>query len=158
MNTCIVFQAADGQIRVTHPHPKTRLAGEPEKAWLDRIAAHAKQQDESLRVCTRLPDRDAAELPTRRFRNCWRVNGQTVEVDMPLARAQRMAEIRAERNRRLEASDGLMARAYEIGAQAEIEALKAKRQTLRDIPAVIDVGTISTPEELTAFQPEWPVD
>jgi hypothetical protein len=100
-------------------------------------------------------------LPDRRWRGCWRLgeNG-AVAVDMPLARAQRMAEIRAERERRLAASDGLMLRAQEQGHLAEAEALRVYRQTLRDLPkelaAAKTLEALETPEALGAFEPNWP--
>ena len=52
----------------------------------------------------------------RRFRRCWRRDGDSVpSVDLPLARQQRMDEIRAERNRRLQESDHEYLKEIDIG-------------------------------------------
>ena len=100
-----------------------------------------------------------AQVPTsRRFRNCWRPNGAGLGVDMPTARAQRMDEIRAERDRRLAATDGEMLREQEQGSPRATP-LAAHRQALRDLPpaAATTLDVVITPEGLDAYQPPWPV-
>jgi hypothetical protein len=78
-----------------------------------------------------------------------------VVVDTSLARAQRMAEIRAERDRRLIEADGPTARAMEQ-ERPDKAAWVAYKQALRDVPAVVDLSRIATPDELAAVEPEWP--
>jgi len=79
---------------------------------------------------------------------------------MPLARTQRMAEIRAERGRRFGPLDADWMKATGQGNAARADEIEGVRQQFRDIPnGLIAEGTvegIATPEELEAFQPEWP--
>lgn len=157
MSKCIIFEREDGSITVRMPAPKSRREGETEENWLTRLGNRRGPKLQGARL---LGVRDEATLPTnRRFRNCWHCHdGEGVSVHMPRARAQRMEEIRAERNRRLAASDGAMARANEIGSPEDVSALKVMRQALRDIPQTVDLEAVVTPEELEAFEPVWPVE
>lgn len=98
---------------------------------------------------------------SRRWRNCWRRAGAGAPaVDMPLARAQRMSEVRRERTARLAASDSAIMTAHEQNDRARTTALTAYRQTLRDLPATTrpTVEACTTPAQLEAWQPTWPVD
>ncbi len=73
--------------------------------------------------------------------------------------ARKMRIIRAERNRRLIETDWQAIRAWEIGVDGPIFSRTHAgiyRQKLRDIPETIDLEAIQTPEELAAFEPEWP--
>lgn len=93
-------------------------------------------------------------LQSRRFRDCWRWNGATYDVDMVLARTQRMTEIRAERDAKLDALDKEFMKA--LSTKQDTKAVVDKMQLLRDIPQSINLNSIQTAEELEAFQPEWP--
>lgn len=147
MDVRIIWKKADGTIRVGIPAP----GANPEE-FASKVEAHAEAGT------TRLPDCDAAALPLRRFRDCWRTDGfGAVQVDMPLARAQRMAEIRTERNIRLDASDKEKARLDDGGTEQQKTDIAVYRQALRDLPAATDLGVITAPEELEAFEPVWPV-
>jgi hypothetical protein len=102
------------------------------------------------------------ELPiSRYFRDCWAWNSDTsaVVVDLNLALAQKMAEIRTERNKRLIASDGEMARASEVGTEEEVTTLKVYRQTLRDVPEVVEavLSQLTDADALESFEVSWPV-
>ena len=104
---------------------------------------------------------DSVALPTRRFRNCWRQSGATVPfVDMPLARTQRMGEIRREREPKLGKVDSDIRAAEDAGAAARVTVLRGYRQFLRDLPAAEspNVERCTTPAQLEAWQPTWPVD
>ena len=155
MTNAIQWKMPDGSIRITYP------AGE--NADLDQIAAKLQSEHPEIATATRLSDVDpAVDLPqSRRFRSCWRADGSgKPRVDMPLARVQRLNEIRAERNEKLRTSDGPMARENEIGTTGSAQAMKDYRQALRDLPNnLVDGGTldaINTPEELEVFDPTWP--
>jgi hypothetical protein len=155
MSKRIVWELPDGTIRVTLP----ARAGLP----LDAVAARTRQAVPELHAARRLADREPGALPERRWRACWRHDGQGgVRVELPLARAQRLRELRAERDRRLAASDGAMLREQESGTPAGVEALRAYRQALRDLPAVLEQsGALERLEDaaaLAAFTPEWPAD
>lgn len=91
-----------------------------------------------------------------RFYNCWRrTRDDRVMVDMPLAREQRMREIRAERDARLSDADGPTAREMEQNGK-DAAAWKAYKQALRDVPAQVDLSVAETPEALEALEPQWP--
>jgi hypothetical protein len=69
-----------------------------------------------------------------------------------------MEEIRSERNKRLVASDGEMARASEVGTEEEITALKVYRQALRGIPEVVEpiLSQLTDADALESFTVSWP--
>lgn len=128
--------------------------------YLDRIALETWAATPALRGATRLPNVDRAALPTSRyFRNCWRWDGNRVQTDLALAKAQRLAEIREERNRRLAASDGERARLEEIGTPQQRTALAQYRQRLRDIPLTVEADFavwLAPADDLERYQPPWP--
>jgi hypothetical protein len=97
---------------------------------------------------------DETEFPyDRYFRNAWHVTPSGgVDVHPEKAKTQRMAEIRKQRNEALDATDKDMARLTEQGKNAEANALKAKRQTLRDLPNNISLDGL-TPDQLKNFDP-----
>jgi hypothetical protein len=79
-----------------------------------------------------------------------------INVNMTKARAIHLEEIRKARNLELAKEDVNMMIANESGTSSEQDAVKAKKQTLRDIPATFDITTgVDTPEELKA---KWPAE
>ncbi|MBA3591384.1 hypothetical protein, partial [Methylibium sp.] len=52
---------------------------------------------------------------SRRFRQSWRHAADALSVDLPLARGQRLAELRAERDALLAAADALTMKALDTG-------------------------------------------
>ncbi|MCH8844681.1 MAG: hypothetical protein IID61_17095 [SAR324 cluster bacterium] len=121
------------------------------------------ESDPEMVGAVRLPNLADDDNVDDRWYECLRAdkNGK-ISVDMPLARAQRLEEIRVERNRRLAALDGPWMRATGQGKTAEAAAIEAKRQHLRDIPNELAVERIATwnaitaPDELAAYEPDWP--
>jgi hypothetical protein len=98
-------------------------------------------------------------LPSsRRFRDCWRRNGRAVDVDMPLARGQRLAEVRADRDARLSAADALTLKTMDSAVRADQDNVKTYKQALRDLPAAAqtDIGAAASPDALAAYEPPWP--
>jgi hypothetical protein len=73
---------------------------------------------------------------------------------MPSAKTQRLEEIRAERNTKLDASDKEMAKATETNTKEQD--WKTYRQALRDLPATVNMESVTTAAELAAFVPMWP--
>lgn len=158
MAKCVLWQMPDGSVAVTIPNPRYRLRGEPEEMFLDGVALQAMHAV-SLRGADRLPNVEASDLPaSRRFRDCWRYNGQTVAADLDLARQQLLTELRAERNARLVVSDGHKARLEDVGTAEQLQDLKTYRQALRDLPAVVaqDLANLGTAEALSNYVPPWP--
>lgn len=100
---------------------------------------------------------DDAAIPTdRTFRNAWVQNGGGAPaIDMPAARAMHMARIRAARNAKLATLDPLWQRAMGRGDTATAAAVEAQRETLRNLPAVVDLNSAATVEDLKAI---WPAE
>ena len=97
----------------------------------------------------------------RRFRSCYRRAGTSLpRIDMPLARGERMNEIRVKRVPRLEKSDVDFLRAQEKADVVMQDKLKTYRQSLRDLPATEqpNADACTTPEALAAWGPTWPTD
>jgi len=79
-----------------------------------------------------------------------------VNVNMTKARAIHLAEIRKARNAELVKEDVTFMRAVEAEDTDAQATIKAKKQTLRDIPATFDITTdVDTPEKLKA---KWPTE
>lgn len=100
------------------------------------------------------------DIPAERpdwLRDAWRDDGAKIRVDMTVARQNKLDRvIRPERNRRLAESDIEIAK---LDGGGVAQALKAKRQALRDLPATIkaQLEVINDPAALVAFEPEWPI-
>lgn len=73
-----VYKQADGSVRVLIPNERLRLPGETDTAFMDRIAA----QDASKSGLDGLPyeDIDHMDLPPRKDRNDWVMEGRQVKV------------------------------------------------------------------------------
>ena len=140
-----IWQDPDGHIVVDIPAAGVTLKDAAAKTEHNHLAAGR----------TRLADHDGP-FPSRIFRNCWRESAGKIGINMPLARIQRMAEIRAERDALLDESDKDKARLDDVGTANQKQAMATYRQALRDLPASVDVESITTPEELEAFAPAMP--
>ena len=148
MSKGIVWRMPDGSISVT-----IGATG----GVLDDLARLTQERTPWMADAVRLDDVEISVLPGRYFRNCWRDNGNgNVHVNMPLARTQRMKEIRSKRDSLLTESDKEKFRLDDVGTKTETDALAIKRQALRDIPQNVDLEVIDTPEALEAFEPDWP--
>jgi len=79
-----------------------------------------------------------------------------VNVNMTKARAIHLEEIRRVRNAELVKEDVTFMRAVEAEDTDAQATIKAKKQTLRDLPATFDLTTdVDTPEKLKA---KWPAE
>lgn len=144
----IAFTRPDGGVSVIVPAPKAQLPDESEADFMARVA-QALPPDAT----------DVAELdtlPSRAYRNAWVLSGGQVQHDMVKARGMKMVEIRAERDQRLAATDGIYLRAQEQNDTAELNRLKTVRQRLRDLPGTVALGSITDPDALSRFAPTWP--
>jgi hypothetical protein len=131
---------------------------ETDHEFLDRIAAERLASDPvDMAGAVRMPNVDMAELPSRRFRNQWHHDGTRPAVDVAKARAQILAELRAERDKRLAASDADKARLDDVGTGPQKAALAKYRQALRDVPAAVavDVAALDA-AALESYTPAWP--
>lgn len=144
------YKRPDGGVSVVHLAPKARLEGESDADFLTRVKAQVLPPD-ALDVVDNPP------LPTRTYRESWELTGGAVQHNMVKASAEKMAEIRAERNARLAATDGPFMAAQEKGDVAETARLKVLRQRLRDVPQTVVLPPAADAEALKAFDPVWPV-
>lgn len=88
---------------------------------------------------------DVSEVPTNRaFRGAWAPAPGGLVVDMPRARVIQMDRIRGRRDERLRELDIEQLRGEDVAQ---------RKQTLRDLPANVDLESVQTPEELEAV---WP--
>ena len=80
-------------------------------------------------------------------------------VDIPLARVQRLTEIRWERDKRFLPLDNAWMRAIGTQDNATAVATEATRRQLRDVPqiAAVKLGVCTTPDAIAAYEPVWPV-
>ena len=99
---------------------------------------------------------DAADyaIPAERtFRNAWEASPDTgvISVDMTSAKDIWRDKIRLARTEQMPALDAAFMIALETGA--DVTAITAAKQALRDAPAHADIDAATTPEELAAVQP-----
>lgn len=96
------------------------------------------------------------DTPDREFRDCWKEDSGELKVDLPKAREKRLAEIRAERDARLKATDEAWVEGMSKGE--DVSAIEALKQTLRDIPATAETELSSKLATTTikAYDPDWP--
>lgn len=144
----IAFTRPDGGVSVIVPAPKAQLPDESEADFMARVATAIPPD------ATDVTELDT--LPSRTYRNAWRLTGGKVAHDMPAARELKMAELRQARNAKLAETDGLYLRAQEQENAAEVARLKGLRQRLRDLPATVALDHLPDADALKAFEPNWP--
>jgi len=76
-----------------------------------------------------------------------------IRIDMDKARAIKQDMVRAERKPLLEQLDVAYMRAQEAGDTAQMEAIAAKKQALRDCTEDASILNATTPDELKAARP-----
>lgn len=86
-----------------------------------------------------------APFPDKTFRNAWKVNNGSIQVDMEKARAIQMDKIRDARNKALKVLDIETMKGLDV---------QAEKQVLRDLPNTFDLSTATTPDELKQLWPE----
>lgn len=151
----IILQASDGTIAIDVPTQRVvdegRLA-----AHIARLEANGFTVLKADAVGADLPNERAGQ--SRRFRAQWRWDGAKIEPDLDLCRAQVMAEVRAERNARLDAADKERGRLEDIGTGPQKQAHAQYRQALRDLPAAAQAEVDALPDAaaLEAYSPGWP--
>lgn len=150
-NHRIVWKNTDETIAVTIPAPNGRRKDETEKDWFERVALKAHPAG-----AVRCSDCKAEDLPKRYFRNCWRESNGNVEIDLPLARVQKMDEIRTKRNKLLDESDKEYMRLQAVGIISEKQDMETYRQSLRDLPSTVDLELVTDSDSLEVFEPVWP--
>ena len=133
-----------------------RLAGETRDEYITRLSGEAKRHSGYLQDATLLV---APPVLPNLYPESWRYRNGLVEIDLPLARAEAMALIRAERGLRIGLTDaGMMRLLEQAPSSVEAVALKDRRQALRDLPATAqtDLDTKLTAQDIAAYVPVWP--
>lgn len=99
---------------------------------------------------------DASELPDAKYRECWREKNGQIVVDLDLARAKKLAELRAIRDEKLAETDKEWMKLASQGQ--DLTAINAKKQALRDLPEQMesDLAAKRKAETIDAYEPEWP--
>jgi hypothetical protein len=179
---CIVYtRPEDGGVSVVHPAPDGRLwerdghlveDGERRRRSLTdadmRAAGFVLESDDAWLARVRLTvvpldaqdvrEVDPESLPSRRWRNAWKLSGGACGVCPVKARGLHLAEVRRQRDERLRAADGPAQRAQDRGDPAEIKRWADYRQALRDLPAQVAAEVAAyDPESLAAYAPAWPL-
>ena len=86
----------------------------------------------------------------REFRNAWRKVGESsIEVDLSVAKDLKMDEIRAKRDAHLLKSDAKYMELLSKGS--DLTAIQALKDTLRDLPANVDMDAVSDLDGLKAL-------
>jgi hypothetical protein len=152
MTKVIVYTRPDGEISVCHP---LISRDDPPGFTIEEAVARALSKDVPSTAITVAVIEKMALPADRSFRAAWRQRGQGVSVDIASARDIHLARLRLERDAKLAATDGLMARATERGDAAERSKLAARRQALRDMPAdaATALAAVETLEDLKAVRP-----
>jgi hypothetical protein len=92
---------------------------------------------------------------SRDFRDAWVLDGAAISEDMDLSREILRTEIRAAREPLLAAEDVAYIRADEVGDEAAKRASVARKQALRDAPALLAIDAATTIDELRTA---WPAN
>lgn len=154
---CLIYTRPDDGVSIVRPTPEYLAQFPTELDGLAAVIAKDIPRDaRGVRICE-----EADIPPNRRFRDCWRRMGMELpQVDMPLARTQRMNEVRRERGPKLAKSDVDLLKAQEAGNTTLQASLRVYRQALRDIPQTeqVNVEACTTPEHLETWAPAWPTD
>lgn len=148
----LIMARPDGTMFLRNPiRPKRK--DETDEEYLQNIASDNPDGAGLVSVV------DSATLPAKHseFKGARRWKNGAVEIDMPEARKIKMGCIRAERDKRLAATDAAMLKAIET-KDPGASTLAAKRQALRDLPATVqpDIDAATDPTSLSAIEPSWP--
>ena len=154
-----VLRHTSGFLTVIHPamNDRGRPPGVSNGLWARRcldltIAKHPEWQ--GFESADLLSD----TLPSRRFRDAWRLVVGQVTEDLAACRAIRLAEVRRDRDARMPQFDAEWLKATGQGDAARAAAVEARRQALRDVPQVAApaLAACTTPAKIAAFTPAWP--
>lgn len=131
-----------------------RLPDEAENDWIARIRA----KDIPANAGTPIIVGDA-EIPKTKFFDALAIVSGNLTVDVTKARAAVLASVRAERDKRLSASDAKKMQADDIGTPAGKKSIAAYRQSLRDLPTKVaaDIAVMSL-DSLEAYEAPFPAD
>jgi hypothetical protein len=149
----IVFSRPNGELSIDIPIES--IATDPTK-----LAAHEARIAADHPTWTHEGTVEDTDLPTRhsRSRNAWRWVGGAVTVDLPTVRNHIMEYMRYERNRKLNATDGMQLKANEAGSAQDQTDWNNHRQALRDLTTTVqsDIDALTTAAALESYVIPWP--
>jgi hypothetical protein len=130
-NKRVIFDNGEGGVSILVPSPNCELS-------LEQII------DKDIPVDRSKDTLEASDLPTdRTYRNAWTKGDRQVGINVEKAKALHKDKIRAVRDPLLEAEDVNYMRADEAGNNSEKQAVRARKQALRDVTNIVDTATIT---------------
>lgn len=146
----IIYTRPDGGVSIVHPGSNDQREGETEDAFLDRVRRNSVPAD-----ATNIQTVNDLAIPAdRSFRNAWKVNGASIEVDMPKAREIHKNRLRELRKPKFETLDVQFLRALEAADSAAQSSIAGKKQALRDVTIHPSITAALTPDALKTAVPE----
>ncbi len=95
-------------------------------------------------------------IPTDRyFRNAWKHENGSINVDMKKAREIHINQLRLMRNTKLEELDKSYMKAIERDDSIQKENIATMKQQLRDMPQTFDLSVYKTPDQLKSSKPDY---
>lgn len=151
----ILWQRPSGEVLVFTP-VEPPLEGEPESAYLDRVALRAFNAVPALADCTRRPNVETTALPPRRWRDAWRWLAGSLQVDLGVAHRLRKDEILRKRDRLLALLRDQIEAADDEGDAVLAGQLRLKRRDLRALITTLDqrLDAITDLDALATWEPE----
>lgn len=168
VNTVMVHEGEDGNLCITTFPPnlletyieahKNTKGFDPEAATIDAAVGWAAQRAVRPGTPAFLADHAAIARMDRYFRDAWRLDKSAgrITVDMPAARNVHLANLRAERNAKLQAADLDFVKALEKGDPQAQAAVAQRKAELRDMPETIapELDKAATLSAIKAVRPK----
>jgi hypothetical protein len=153
------YTNSDGRAILVHAAPLFSAMAEYFTDERDAILSHLKQLSIPPEAVDVTEIGSDVVLPDLAFYEAWVLRNGKIEIDMARARAIHMNKLRVLRDEKLKALDFEMLRVLEIAPQGEererrLLDVAERKQLLRDMPTIVDLSHIHTPEDLAAVMPE----
>lgn len=149
MTSNIIWKLSDNSLKVTVLPPGTQT--NTALAHRDELIARGLfNSAEFISIV------DSSAIPQDRyFRDAWIWDGAKISFDLVKCRQRHINKLRKIRDKKLSHSDADFMQALEQNDQIKLEALKAYRQSLRDMPQAIAtiLSTISSPDAIKDIRP-----
>lgn len=150
----IIYTRQDGGVIIVAAAPKEHLERVLGPLTEEQYVAHVWNRSIPINAINPIEVEDSAIPPTREFRDEWRQDGNSIVIEMNLAREKHMNRIREMIQKKFIE----MGFPYRLNQQVEAaivdEATKVELQRLRDIPQTFDLSMATNANELKAL---WPV-
>lgn len=148
-NKRVIFDNGEGGVSILVPSPNCELS-------LEQII------DKDIPVGRSKDTLEASDLPNdRTYRSAWTKGDGQVGINVEKAKALHKDKIRAVRDPLLAAEDVAYMRADEAGNNSEKQAVRARKQALRDVTNIVDNATITATDVngvTTELKAVWDAD